>query len=423
MSNKNLNSGIFTEIPNLAKRNRKEAVFRIAGLLSIAFAAFFLVLLLSSLIFRAIPAFSKSEVELNINFDAAFIDIQNDSKLLKPDFGHLIRTSLFELFPEVQETSDKRNLYRLIGKGSDEKLRRMILKNPDLIGQNKKIWITLSSDASMYLRGYSKSEQGKLKPQQIKWLDSLSEQGRTRNVFNDAFFTSGDSRNPEEAGILGAMIGSLLIVITSVIIALPIGVMTAIYLEEFARPSKITEIIEININNLAAVPSIIFGLLGLALYINFLSMPRSSAMVGGLTLSLMILPTIIIATRSALRSIPRAIREAALAIGASPMQVVLHHTLPLAMPGIMTGTILGISRVIGETAPLIMIGMVAFVADIPTSFLDPSSAMPVQIYLWSDSPEAAFANKTAACIIILLIFLVTLNSLAIYMRKKFEKRW
>ena len=263
----------------------------------------------------------------------------------------------------------------------------------------------------------------RLNDQQIAWLESLQQKGLVTSDFNTGFFTTGDSREAEQAGILGALVGSLLTMAVTLLICLPIGVGAAIYLEEFAPKNRITDIIEININNLAAVPSIVYGLLGLAVFLNFFGMPRSSAVVGGFVLALLVLPTIIIASRAALKAVPPSIREAALGVGASHQQAVFHHTLPLAMPGIMTGTIIGMAHALGETAPLLLIGMVAFIVDVPTSLSSATTVLPVQIYLWSDLPEVAFQAKTSAAIIVLLLFLFLMNGLAILLRKRFERRW
>lgn len=261
------------------------------------------------------------------------------------------------------------------------------------------------------------------KDQLIAWVMRLQEQGRIEQQFNTNFFTSGDSREPEQAGIGGAVLGSLYTLLVTLALSFPIGVAAAVYLEEFAPKNKWVDLIEVNINNLAAVPSIVFGLLGLAVFINFFGIPRSAPLVGGLVLTLMTLPTIIIASRSALKSVPPSIREAALGVGASHLQAVTHHVLPLAMPGILTGAIIGMARALGETAPLLMIGMVAFIVDLPGSLLDPATALPVQIYLWVDSPERAFVEKTSAAIMVLLTFLIVMNAIAVYLRKKFERRW
>jgi phosphate transport system permease protein len=255
------------------------------------------------------------------------------------------------------------------------------------------------------------------------WLDHLRSMGKVERAFSTRFFTSGDSREPELAGIRGALIGTLITLSVTLALCLPLGVGAAVYLEEFAPKNRLTELIEININNLAAVPSIVFGLLGLAMFLNFFNLPRSAPLVGGLVLALLVLPTIIIASRAALKSVPPSIKEAALGIGASHQQAIFHHVLPLAMPGIMTGTIIGMAHALGETAPLLMIGMVAFIVDIPSSINDASTVLPVQIYLWSDLPEVAFQAKTAACIMVLLVFLFVMNSAAILLRRRFERRW
>jgi phosphate transport system permease protein len=259
--------------------------------------------------------------------------------------------------------------------------------------------------------------------QEIAWLDQLSAEGRISRTFNWIFFTAGDSREPELAGIRGALIGSVLTLLVTLVLCLPIGVAAAIYLEEFAPKNKLTDLIEVNINNLAAVPSIVFGLLGLAVFLNFFGLPRSAPLVGGLVLALLVLPTIIIASRAALKSVPPSIKEAALGVGASHQQAVFHHVLPLALPGIMTGTIIGMAHALGETAPLLMIGMVAFIVEVPDGFTSAATALPVQIYLWSDLPEVGFQSKTAAAIIVLLVVLFVMNGAAIYLRRKFERRW
>jgi phosphate transport system permease protein len=255
------------------------------------------------------------------------------------------------------------------------------------------------------------------------WLEQLKEKGVAESGIAWRFFTSGDSRDPELAGIRGSLMGSILTLLVTLFLCLPIGVAAAIYLEEFAPKNRLTQVIEININNLAAVPSIVFGLLGLAMFLNFFGLPRSAPLVGGLVLALLVLPTIIIASRAALRAVPPSIKEAALGVGASHQQAIFHHVLPLAVPGIMTGTIIGMAHALGETAPLLMIGMVAFIVDIPTGFTDAATALPIQIYLWSDLPEIAFQSKTAGAIIVLLLFLFVMNAAAILLRKRFERRW
>jgi phosphate transport system permease protein len=266
-------------------------------------------------------------------------------------------------------------------------------------------------------------EERRLKDKQIECIDKLNEEGRIRKKFNTTFFTAGDSREPELSGIKGAAFGSFFTLLVTLLLSFPIGVAAAVYLEEFAPKNRLTDLIEVNINNLAAVPSIVFGLLGLAVFLNFFGLPRSAPLVGGLVLTLMTLPTIIIASRASLKSVPPSIREAALGVGASKTQMVSHHVLPLAMPGMLTGTIIGMAQALGETAPLLMIGMVAFIVDIPGGFTDPATVLPVQIYLWYDLPEAAYVERTSAAIMVLLGFLITMNALAVVMRKKFERRW
>ena len=263
----------------------------------------------------------------------------------------------------------------------------------------------------------------KISDRQIVWLDGLKQQSLVQSHFNSQFFFTGASREPELAGVWGAVVGSFLTMLVTLSLSFPIGVSAAIYLEEFAKKNRWTNLIEVNINNLAAVPSIVFGLLGLAVFLNFFGLPRSAPLVGGMVLALMTLPIIIIASRAALRAVPPSIREAALAVGASKVQMVFHHVLPLAMPGVMTGTILGMAHALGETAPLLMIGMVAFIVDIPGGFTDPATILPVQIFMWADFPEAGFQQKTAAAILILLAFLIVMNAAAVLVRKRFERRW
>ena len=258
---------------------------------------------------------------------------------------------------------------------------------------------------------------------QVAWIRKLEETGRLETKFNTALISNGDSREPELAGIRGALMGSFYMLLVTVVLAFPIGVAAAIYLEEFAPRSRLSDLIEVNINNLAAVPSIVFGLLGLAVFINWASLPRSAPLVGGLVLSLLTLPVIIIASRAAIKAVPPSIREAAFGLGASEMQVVFHHVMPLALPGMLTGTIIGMSRALGESAPLLMIGMVAFIVDVPGGFSDPATALPVQIYLWADSPERAFAERTSAAIMVLLGFLLLMNLAAVIIRKRMERKW
>ena len=339
----------------------------------------------------------------------------------------MIRESLKTQFPDVTGRRNLFQLYGLISKGASFVLRDYILAHPERVGTTETLWLSASADVDMLIKGHisreTQEKRRKIKDNQIAWLDILEENDAIQSTFNTTFFTAGDSREPEQSGILGSIVGSIFTVLICMLLAFPLAVLTAIFLEEFAKKNWLSELIEVNINNLAAVPSIVFGLLGLAVYLSWFGLPRSSSLAAGMTLALMVLPTIVITTRHALKAVPPSIRDGARALGASPTQVVLHHTLPLAMPGIMTGTILSIARVLGETAPLLMIGMVAFIADVPTNFTDPATVMPVQIYLWADSPELAFVERTSAAIMVLLAFLIAANALAVYLRKRFEHRW
>ena len=306
-------------------------------------------------------------------------------------------------------------------------MQDMIEADPELLGTAQTIWVPASSTVDMLIKGnIDPTIDEPLRPlsdAQIMWVETLRESGKLDTPFNSALFSNGDSREPELAGIKGALMGSFYMLIVTVVLAFPIGVAAAIYLEEFAPRSRWSDLIEVNINNLAAVPSIVFGLLGLAVFINWASIPRSAPLVGGLVLSLLTLPVIIIASRAAIKAVPPSIREAALGLGASKMQVVFHHVIPLALPGMLTGTIIGMSRALGESAPLLMIGMVAFIVDVPGGFSDPATALPVQVYLWADSPERAFAERTSAAIIVLLGFLLVMNLAAVIIRKRMERKW
>jgi len=412
------------------KRMRAEKRFRRYGQCALGLAVLILLVLLASLTARGYQGFMQTEIKLTVTFDTASLGVeagQDASNLSPSSYQQLAKTTLKNLFPDVTERSDQKDLTSLISSDSGAQLKELLDKNPSLLTQTKDVWVIASGKADLFFKGGISEKTTEsdrvLNDRQLFWLKMLESKGSVRTVFNTTFFTQGDSRVAEQAGFLGAMMGSALTLISCLLVVFPLGVMTAVYLEEFARKGRWVDLIEVNINNLAAVPSIVFGLLGLAVYINVLGMPRSAAIVGGMTLALMILPVIIITTRVALASIPGSIRQAARALGATPVQVVWHHVLPLAMPGVMTGTILGMARAIGETAPLLMIGMVAFVVDLPTGFTSPVSVMPVQIYLWAGTPEAGYAEKTAAGILVLLMLLLAMNALAIFLRKRFEVRW
>ncbi len=415
---------------NLARRYAKERRFRRMGMGAIIISLLFLTLLFSSIISNGYSAFWQTSIQLEIHFKAETLDPDGsrDPELLSAaDYSSLVKGALRGIFPEVKKRKERRKLYALVSSGAAFQLREVVMNNPDLIGSTARIWLPADDDVDMLVKGYidrNKPEaERRMKDFQIAWLDRLQREGKIEKRFNTTFFTVGDSREPELAGIYGAMMGSVFTLLITLALSFPIGVAAAIYLEEFAPVNRFTDFIEVNINNLAAVPSIVFGLLGLAVFINFFGLPRSVPLVGGLVLTLMTLPTIIITSRAALKSVPPSIREAALGIGASRMQTVFHHVLPQALPGMLTGAIIGMAQALGETAPLLMIGMVAFIVDIPAGMMDPATALPVQIYLWADSPERAFVERTSAAIMVLLTFLMAMNAVAVILRKRFEKRW
>lgn len=413
----------------LKKRYIKEKIFKFFGIAAILAALGMLTILFLSIIGNGYTAFQQTFIRIDVSFDAAAIDPDNtkDSDVLsRADYGGLIKQSLRTMFPEVKKRQQKRDLYSLVSSGAAFEIRRMVMHDPGIIGTGQRIWVPADDDVDMLMKGHISADQdgsGRIKSHTLDWIKRLKEDGAIERRFNLAFFTNGDSREPELAGIWGAAVGSFYTMLVTLLLSFPLGVATAIYLEEFAPKNIWTDIIEVNINNLAAVPSIVFGLLGLAVFLNFLGLPRSAPMVGGLVLTLMTLPTIIIASRASLQSVPPSIREAALGIGASRMQSVVHHVLPLAMPGILTGAIIGMARALGETAPLLMIGMVAFIVDIPAGIFDKATVLPVQIFLWADSPERAFMERTSAAILVLLAFLLIMNGLAVVLRNKFERRW
>jgi len=411
----------------LVRRRRKEFTFRAVGMLATSIGILFLAIFFATLLGKGASAFTQTFMQLDVEFSEDVLAPGGDLDLLYADFDGLVRTALRNELPGVSGRSERRELYRLISVGAGYQVQDMITKTPELLGTTQSIWVPASANVDMLMKGnIDASVDEHLRPlsdQQIGWIDKLQQAGRLDKKFNTALFTNGDSREPELAGIKGAMMGSFFMLVVTIALAFPIGVAAAIYLEEFAPRNRWSDLIEVNINNLAAVPSIVFGLLGLAVFINWMSLPRSAPLVGGLVLTLLTLPVIIIASRAAIKAVPPSIRQAALGLGASQMQVVFHHVLPLAMPGMLTGAIIGMSRALGESAPLLMIGMIAFVVDVPGSFTDPSTALPVQIYLWADSPERAFAERTSAAIIVLLVFLLLMNLAAVIIRKRMERKW
>jgi phosphate transport system permease protein len=412
---------------SLQRRYRKETVFRLYGLLATTVGVIFLLLFFSTLIFKGASAFLQTHIRLEIEYSPDILAPDGMLDTAYADFDAIVRNALAEQFPQASDRSARRELQRMVSIGAGYQLRAAVESTPHLLGKRQSILLPASASVDMVVKGNIDrrlpEEQRQVSDRQLAWIDQLEADGRLVRKFNTALFTNGDSREPELAGIRGALMGSIYMLVVTIVLSFPIGAAAAVYLEEFAPRNRWSDLIEVNINNLAAVPSIVFGLLGLAVFINWLSLPRSAPLVGGLALSLLTLPVIIIASRAAIKSVPPSIREAALGVGASKMQVVFHHVLPLALPGMLTGAIIGMSRALGESAPLLMIGMVAFIVDVPASFTDPATALPVQIYLWADSPERAFAERTSAAIIVLLGFLLVMNLAAVILRKRMEKQW
>jgi len=416
---------------NLDKRYKKEALFKKMGIFSISFCILFLVIFLGTIVFKGHKAFFVNKIALEVDFreesirensnkkenigNLSFEEIANDLSFVK-----LVRKSIREKFSEYKDPQIINSAYKIVSDIADYRIQKSFEENPQFINSKQLIWVEVSSKVDVYLK-YNISTS--LKNEEVSIINNLVKKGEIKSFFNYGFFTSSDSREPEIAGISASLKGSFYTMIIFLIFAFPIGVASAFYLEEIAKKSKLNDLIEVSINNLAAIPSIIYGLLGLTVYLQFMNLPRSSSIVAGMTLAMLVLPVIIIATRNTIRSIPHSIKDAAMALGASKMQIIIHHLFPLSIPGIMTGTILAVSRALGETAPLLMIGMVAFIADSPQNFYEPSTVLPVQIFLWSDSPEIGFAEKTSAAILVLLTFLIAFNLFAIILRKKFERKW
>jgi phosphate transport system permease protein len=415
---------------SLKRRYWAERRFRAYGLAAVLLGVGFVLFLFGSIFSKGWSAFRQTYVQIEVFYDPAIIDPSGQRKseeLAVADYPALVRAALKEKFPQVEGRPNTRQLYGLMSSSAAHELQHRVEANPKLIGQRETVRVLTSDDVDQYVKGRidrSTAEVDRaLTDQQIGWVDTLRASGRMKLGFNTGFFTNGDSREPEQAGVGGAIVGTFFTLLVTLALSFPIAIAAAIYLEEFARRNRWTDLIEVNINNLAAVPSIVFGLLGLAMFLNFFGLPRSAPLVGGLVLSLLTLPTIIIASRAALKAVPPSIREAALGMGASKIQMVMHHVLPLAMPGMLTGTIIGMARALGETAPLLMIGMIAFIVDVPSGPTDPSTVLPVQVFLWADSPERAFVERTSGAIIVLLMFLALMNAGAVILRNRFERRW
>lgn len=432
---------------SLAKRHRKEKTFRFFGFSAVIAGLFFVVLLFGSILAKGLPAFWQSSMNLPIYFDPKIVEVgpkpvlaegenpaQYEERFIEwqtevgmVDWDALIINAMIKQDPQLEAERD--DLSYIYTSSEAYRIRDMVMNDPSLVGKTVDVKILADANIDVWLAGNIDrslpDEQQQLSPEIRQIADELKAKGVIENSFNTNIFTSPDSRSsPATSGLAGAFMGSLFMMLIVIFISIPIGVASAIYLEEFAPKNWITDIVEVNINNLAAVPSIVFGLLGAAIFIGWMHLPLSAPLVGGLVLSLMTLPTVIITTRASLKAVPPSIRQAALGLGASRLQTVFHHVLPLALPGILTGAIIGVAQALGETAPLLLIGMSAFVASVPASPFDQSTALPVQIFLWQGNElRNFFEGRTAAAIIVLLAMMISLNSLAIWLRKKFEVRW
>ena len=414
---------------SLKSRRRQETSFKLLGIAAIFMALFFLASLMFSILSKGLPGFFQYYITLGVELDRERLDPAgdlSDQSLFDGQAKKIIQEAILAE-TGAKKRKEKKAARKLLSNGSDLRLVSYVKANPELLNSRQLVKFALDDDADSYFRGFVKKQtpekQRRLSDLQIDYLDQLQADGLVSYEISDYLFFGSASRNAEMAGIKGAAIGSLLTLVVCFVIAFPIGVATAVYLEEFAPKNKITELIEININNLAAVPSVVFGILGLAIFINIFGMPRSIPLVGGMVLALMTLPTIIISSRAAIKAVPPSIRDGALGVGASKVQATTHHVVPLAIPGMLTGTIIGMAQALGETAPLLMIGMVAFIVDIPGGVTDPGTVLPVQIFMWADFAERMFIQKTSSAIIILLLFLIIMNGGAIWLRKKLERRW
>ena len=408
---------------SLKRRRRKQIRLQWIGLGAISIAFLMLFILVASLVSTGWQAFTQTHVTLEVYVDP------EEVRLPRGGFRDVLGASMGQMLPDVDMSAREtaRAVEGILSNGAQFELRDRVVADPSLIGQTFTMTVPVSDPYDQLNKGLIEREteevNRRVKDNEIAWFDTLADSGAISKPFNWGLFTNADSRFPELAGLKGALVGSFWALLTCFLISFPLAIGAAIYLEEFAPKNKLSDFIEVNINNLAAGPSVVFGLLALAVFIGWFGMPRSAPFVGGLTLALMTMPTIIIATRAALKAVPPSIREAALGLGASKQQVVFQHVLPLAMPGILTGTIIGLAQALGETAPLLLIGMNAFITSAASSPFDSSTALPTQIFIWADSPERGFVSRTSAAILVLLGFLVTMNAIAIYFRQKFERKW
>ncbi len=419
-------------INSLNKRLNSEKRFRIYCIGAMSFALAWVLILFLNIFSSGYSAFYRTVIQVDVPFLNLIEDTTQFSEMSSEDINNLSmysfsKKAIYGLFPDIEEKKDKKMLIRLFSIEFEQEIREFLKSNKSNINETETIYLTASDDVDQVSKGnYPRDldeDKRRIKDIQLLFFDDLVDRGLVSYEFNLPFLMRGDSREPELAGVGGSIVGSLFTILVVLILSFPIGIFAAIYLEEFASKNRVTDFIEININNLAAVPSIVFGLLGLGIILNTFGLPRSTPLVGGIVLSLMTLPTIIIATRASLRAVPPSIREGALAVGATKMQAVMHHVVPVAMPGALTGTIIGLAQALGETAPLLLIGMVAFVVDVPQTPLDASASLPVQVYLWSESAERGYVEKTSATIMMLLGFLILMNLAAVLIRRKFETKW
>ena len=411
------------------KRSLEDMRFKHYGFTAMCLSLAVLVFLLYTIFSKGYTAFQKTIVLLEVDYNQEVLKLTPDSSdedMEKGKFFRVKKQAIENFFPDLSK-SDIKLVKKLFSINVDKEIKDYFLDNPEVINTKQQIWVTAHSDVDQLLKGNSRrdvpEDRRKLNDIQLSYVDQLVEENRVKQVFNNFFFTKADSRHPEIAGVAGSFMGSLFTLFTVFILSFPIAIGASVYLEEFAPKNRITELIEVNISNLAAVPSIVFGLLGLGVLLNVFGLPRSTPLVGGSVLALMTLPTIIIACRASLKAVPPSIKEGALAVGATKTQAVFHHVVPLALPGTLTGTIIGLAQALGETAPLIMIGMIAFIPNIPTGLTEPSAALPVQIYLWVESAERGFQEKSAAAIMVILIFLFMMNAIAVFLRNRFERKW
>ncbi|KGF70560.1 phosphate ABC transporter permease [Hoeflea sp. BAL378] len=410
----------------LALRKKRYAADRrlqAYGMLAIFFALGFLVVLIGTLTFTGYRAFTQSMVTIDIDFSSAEINRENP---MESNWRTIFRKAVIDDVGELSR-SEERDYFSMFTSSAPFLIRDQIIADPSILDGRASFTVPMSDPIDQLAKGLVDTDlpenQRRVNDKQIELFNKLEAKGAISQPFNWGLFFNSDSRFPELAGLAGAISGSFWLLLVCFLISFPVGIAAAIYLEEFAPKNRFTDLIEININNLAAVPSVVFGLLGLAVFLGWFGLPRSAPLVGGMVLALMTLPTLIIVTRASLKSVPSSIKEAALGVGASKHETILHHILPLSMPTIMTGTIIGLAQALGETAPLLLIGMNAFITSPPSGVLEASTALPTQIYIWADSPERGFVARTSAAILVLLGFLVLMNSIAIFLRQRFERRW